>query len=524
MKRAGAIAILCTAAWTSTAGATGFTDVGEDLHPRERAEVVVDGAFRLRQEALYNLDLDRGPTPSGDPIFPVPADDPNGQWLRYGDMRLRTDVALYAPGGAVAVKTRVDVLDDVPLGGSPAGIPSASTTQTTALGDAFRLKRAYGEVKTPIGLLAAGRMGNQWGLGMLANGGDCADCDSGDAQDRLAFLTPLGGHIFAVAYDVSAIGPTAYRRDGVRRLGLAPSTAVQSITFAALRWRDAAAIERRANAGKSTFDYGAYVAHRWQKSDAPAEYLPLAAPQQGSSAQLMARGYRATAVDVWLRLAGPAYRIELEAAALFATVDQPSLIPGLLYNQSLYSRQLGAALESEFGAAVAPLGAGVDLGYASGDPSPGFGAFPSVGAAPAKPGDLDGSKANLPYRNRVDNFRFHPDYRIDRILFREIIGTVTGATYVRPHARWHLMRIATGTLTASIAAIASWATFAQSTPGGKTPLGLELDPTLSYASRDGFGVALEHAVLLPWSGFDNPALHLTARPAQLFRVRLMYTF
>ena len=44
----------------------------------------------------------------------------------------------------------------------------------------------------------------------------------------------------------------------------------------------------------------------------------------------------------------------------------------------------------------------------------------------AKPGDLDGAKANPPFHTNVDNFRFHPDYRIDRILFREIIGTVTG--------------------------------------------------------------------------------------------------
>ena len=43
----------------------------------------------------------------------------------------------------------------------------------------------------PIGILAAGRMGSHWGLGMLANGGDCLDCDAGDAADRIAFVTPL---------------------------------------------------------------------------------------------------------------------------------------------------------------------------------------------------------------------------------------------------------------------------------------------------------------------------------------------
>ena len=32
----------------------------------------------------------------------------------------------------------------------------------------IRLKRAYGEALTPFGLFTAGRMGNQFGLGMLA--------------------------------------------------------------------------------------------------------------------------------------------------------------------------------------------------------------------------------------------------------------------------------------------------------------------------------------------------------------------
>jgi uncharacterized protein (TIGR04551 family) len=299
---------------------------------------------------------------------------------------------------------------------------------------------------------------------------------------------------------------------------------VHSVTFAILRWHDPLAHERRRAAGKSTLDYGAYASHRWQRDDVPAEYLPLAAPQTGAGAYVMHRGYSASAFDLWVRLVGPAFRVELEAAVLLATVEQPSLVPGVLYNTQATSRQIGAALESEFGAPLDPAAAGLDLGYASGDPAPGFGAFPKPNAPPPKPGDLDGPQANLPYDNKVDNFRFHPDYRIDRILFREIIGTVTDAYYVRPHARWHVWRLSTGTLTASVAGIASWAVYASSTPGGKTPLGVEVDPTLAYSSKDGFGLALEYAVLFPLAGLDNPTQNLRARPAQLFRARLTFAF
>ena len=50
----------------------------------------------------------------------------------------------------------------------------------------------------PVGVLSAGRMGNHWGLGMLANGGDCLDCNGGDAVDRLAFITDTADQVVSV--------------------------------------------------------------------------------------------------------------------------------------------------------------------------------------------------------------------------------------------------------------------------------------------------------------------------------------
>jgi uncharacterized protein (TIGR04551 family) len=167
---------------------------------------------------------------------------------------------------------------------------------------------------------------------------------------------------------------------------------------------------------------------------------------------------------------------------------------------------------------------GLDGGYASGNPTAGFGVNTPLTAPPAKPGDLGGNQINPPGQMTIDNFRFHPDYRIDRILFREIIGAVTDAIYVRPHLRWNIVRIGKSDLSASLAAIASLAVYSASTPGLKAPLGVELDPTIAYGARDGFGAALEHAVLFPLAGLDNPMLGLHAHPAQLIRLRLTYGF
>lgn len=515
-----AAVLLCAA----NAHATGWTDVGQDLKPRPRSEAHVEGAFRMRGELLHNLDLDRGLSPSGEPLFPIAEGNPSAQTLTYGDMRLRTDVAFYTAGGSVAIKTRIDVLDNIALGGSAAGVPSASTTQRASGGDALRIKRAYGEVLLPFGVLAAGRMGAHFGLGMISNGGDCADCDSGDAQDRIALITPLVGHIFAAAYDLAWSGPLANRRDGVRRIGYAPSTQVHGVAFALLRWNDDLAHTRRRTAGKTTFNYGLNGAHRWQTNDAPYEYLSISDGARPSGTTVTARGFTATALSTWFRLVFPHGRIELEAAMLFATVDQPSLIPGVRSNHPVTSKQFGAALQTELGAAMDIASGGLDAGYASGDSAPGFGASNDPLRPTPRPGDLDGPQANLPYDRTVDNFRFHPDYRVDRILFREIIGTVTDAVYLRPHARLTLYRLRTGTLQASAAAIASWAVQASSTPGGKAPLGLEIDPTLSYMSHDGFGFALEGALFLPGNAFNNIPSRLTAKPATLLRVRLMFHF
>jgi uncharacterized protein (TIGR04551 family) len=165
---------------------------------------------------------------------------------------------------------------------------------------------------------------------------------------------------------------------------------------------------------------------------------------------------------------------------------------------------------------------GVDAGYASGDDAPGFGAFPVFGDPAPPPGSFDGAQASPPRDTTVDNFRFHPDYHVDQVLFREIIGTVTDAVYVKPHARVAVLEVGPGALELGAALVASWAVKPTSTPSGERALGLELDSELRYASADGFALTLSHGVLFPGAAFD--ATTLEARPAQVFRARVGFVF
>lgn len=488
-------AVLVASIASAPAHATGFTDAGFDLeaHQAEPWSVELDGYLRVRGALFGNLDLDRGPLADGELLFPVPLDDPRGQTLTGADLRLRADLAIYALGGGVAVKTRVDVIDTT-LGGDPNADPATTTGQSPL---PLVVRRAYGEALTPVGLLSAGRMGAHWGLGMVANGGDDIDGDGGDAADRIAFITPLAGHIWAIAWDFAATLGEVPRRGGQPAVGSAPDSDVEVLTFAMLRWFTELTRARRHEAGRTTLEYGLTASWRWQDVDLP-EHTNLVVP----------RGLGYGLADVWLRVQSKALRVELEAAVLWGGIDEVSQTPGVHFRDAITSLQWGFAVESELGATRDVFTFGLDLGAASGDPSPGF----------------DGAQAALPFDTRADAFRFHADYRVDRILFRELIGTVTDAAYLRPHARVRLVDFPRGELVLSLAVIASLALEPASTPGGARALGVELDPTLAYRSTDGFECALEHALLLPLAGLDNPALDLPAKPAQLLRLRLGYRF
>jgi uncharacterized protein (TIGR04551 family) len=488
--------------------------------PREKTALELSGSLRIRTEAYRNLDLDAGFDSTGQPLAPVPLG--GGQWLDGGDLRLRTDFAVYAAGTGVAVKARVSWLD-AGLGSMPVAGTGRAPTPTVSPGQrasAVLVERAWGEALTPFGVLAAGRMGAHFGLGIVANGGDCDDCDGGDAADRIAFVSPLFGHLVAVAWDFTASGPFTPRTAGDRALDLEPSDDVSSVTLAILRSAAPATRARRAAAGRSTVEYGVYGTHRRQDRDVPASYLPVAAPQPIGPDDLVARDFSATGAGGWLRVSSARVRLEAEVAYVHARVGQPSLVPGVELTRAATSSQIGAALQTEL-AAGDRVRLGVDGGFASGDDAPGFGAFPTPGATAAPPGALDGPQADFPSDTTVDNFRFHPSYHVDQILFREIIGTVTDAVYLRPHAAAVILRVGAGRLELGGAAIASWAVAPESTPSGARFLGVELDPQLRYVSPDGLAGTLDYAVLVPGGAFDGT---MSAKPAQAIRLRLGYRF
>jgi uncharacterized protein (TIGR04551 family) len=150
---------------------------------------------------------------------------------------------------------------------------------------------------------------------------------------------------------------------------------------------------------------------------------------------------------------------------------------------------------------------GGEVGYASGDPAPGFGNRPGqLDAAGGLPiyGAFEGPQYG-PGDRVVRNFRFNPGYRVDLILWREIIGQVTDAWYVKPTLRWNIFSglAFDAQLVYSQAIYGSTAPSATVGYGGDKPLGVEADTKLTYATDDGFVTWVSYGVLFPMAGFEG---------------------
>ncbi len=489
--------------------------------------VTLDGYLRGRAGLFVNHDLDRGSTPTtGEPFFPIPPS--GGQVVGSVDMRLRLDLGIHI-GDVVTVHARADALDNVVAGSTPEGFPRtrwtpmawASTGQqapaagTNAFTDSIRLKRAWGEVFTPIGILVVGRMGlPQWGLGVVAAGSDGLDHDFDDDVDRVGFVTSFREHFVGVSFDLDAVGPTSASGWGGetrgRAIDLEFKDNVYTVSAALGRQHSPEALARRKTWGRTTFDYGVYVTYRWQQAEFPAFYMQGIEGENGewTTEDAVERGVKALAVDLWLKVQSRRVRAELELVYLRGRVGNASMDAGVEL-PPISSSQFGGAAQVEIEAVPRKVDVQIEVGLASGDPAPGLGVAPPLDQVSSQPGDLDGPQFSLDDDLSIDNFRFHPNHVVDVVFFRQIVGTVTDALYTRAELKLH----PSPTFTLGLAGIPSMAVQASSTPSGHRFYGFEVDLHARWRPVPGFEVWGDLGVFFPGGGLDNSAAKLDAKPA-----------
>jgi uncharacterized protein (TIGR04551 family) len=458
----------------------------------------LDGFFRVRPNLFYKFDLGKGRETS---LFPTRSETENTQ--AGANMRVRVEPT-FNVSEEVRLKLQVDMLDNFLLGSTPDltldggrnvfGIFSesqdSSASAVAALRDSIVVKRAYGEVSTPVGILRFGRMGSHWGLGMLRNDGNCLDCDFGDNVDRIQFVTePLAGFYVTPMVDFNDEGATSQEVTGdAQRESFDLSNADDSHSYVlaiARRDTDQQAKDKLEN-NQGVLNYGlhfTYRTQRWQNDRSDPSNL-----------RFVPRDATLYVPDLWLRYEERMFRIEVELAATYGSINNRALtVGGEGQNQSLRVLQFGGVLQGEYKMLNGDLHLGLELGAASGDRAPGFGNFQR--SQPQYTCDAGGCGDNA-----IRNFRFNRAYRVDLILWRELLGGLTDAAYIKPTVKYSL---ADGfDLFGGV--VYSQALYASSTPSTVSrSLGLEVDLGARYETEDGFVAGLNWGILFPMSGLQE---------------------
>jgi uncharacterized protein (TIGR04551 family) len=184
-------------------------------------------------------------------------------------------------------------------------------------------------------------------------------------------------------------------------------------------------------------------------------------------------------------------------------------------------RQFGVVTQTEYRAVDDKLDLQFGFGWASGDP---WAYNPAVNGQTGGSGALNPAPT-IPHEfdqfGPISTFRFHPDYRVDLIFFRNVLSRVEGAYYFRPSVDYDFVRHADGEkLGGGAAFIWSRASDFVQAPGHQSDLGVELDVQLYYQSKDGslnddptkiggFYSMLQYGVFFPLGGLNYLPMAVT---------------
>ena len=486
------------------------------------------------------VQIDNGPT-TGQPVLPAggcsgePSSAPDAQTQRCGgsavtrfaNMRLRLQPTLSLSDN-VRVHMMVDAFDNLVLGSTPEvksvnqfgqvtgrapGVPVDSLTRTSpppesfrnTVGDALLVRRAWGEVtNSTIGQVRFGRMGHQWGMGMLWNAGEGTnilgtqlDADLQSEIDRIQLIGKFKGIFFGVSWDFANKGYIADPVADIQAIARDASSLddTRQWSFLVARRLDPLAREKRLRRGKWVVNGGAYFIYRTQFLSTST--APLLTTPEVIEASFVRRDAKVYMPDGWFQALWKDLRLEFEFAGIFGQIQNisPGGFPPTAEDGKYKLRQWGFAFESEYRTVGKKLGVFLKGGAASGDPDVvGLSQYENLAAQPV------GKKT-------ISTFSFHPNYEVDLIFFRQIMGAVAGAYYLAPAISYDIIRSDFGRVFAArLDFIYSRAMYQQQSYSSEPNLGAEIDISVYYRTEngpqftDGFFVAGQFGVLFPLNG------------------------
>ncbi len=511
----------------------------------------IDGYFRFRYEMFKGLDLGiANREPGGDwsgafspglppnvPLCRIAGTCRNSDTIGGANMRLRLEPTMNISED-IKLKMQIDVLDNLVLGSTAEGFPTAfgvplpafaqqqlpPSFGLNALRDSVRVKRVWAEVMTPFGQLRVGRMGSQFGMGMLANDGSGLEANHGDNVDRIMFATKLAGHYIVPMFDWAVSGPTS-------EIVAVPSGQpfdrdqrddVDQFALAVLKRDKDAEIKEKLENDEWVLNYGVYGVYRTQSTDS-ADYFKNSDPKDaGQTSTQVVRNAQLFVGAAWAKFLYRKLSIEAEAVGITGNAENEA-VGGLAstFERGFDIRQWGAAIRGEYKFLSDALTVRLLVAAASGDSAPGWGVYP-LGNTDPKAGAWDGIQQANGSRRSINNYRFDPDFFVDLILWRQIIGTLTDGLVIRPGVQYNF----TEQLGARLDFVYSRAMYAASTPSGsysydesddqldasgvvtkvRNPnpnLGVEADARIFLQTDDGFNVWLQYGILFPLAGLDR---------------------
>ncbi len=546
-------------------GRLGLSLRSADPERRRLPWVELHGLFRFRPDWISNGHLGQA-VGSALPQYPVVTASaikpPLSRWPQNNDasngfrskvgasreedsvagatIRLRLQPTIHVHD-KVRLRLTLDAFDNHTLGSQPdysgalarPDVPLSAFAMSTRPGS-IRVVEAFGEWATPYGTLRIGRQASHWGLGILANGGMGTtwdgihplphyyggplgpaagtgyDADFSNFTDRAAFVTGFGGVYLALFWDWIAQGglsqdPTRF--DGVP-FDMEDADDVNQWGFALFRkpLTPEEMVRRKRDLNQrriGVLDFGVYGIVRTQELDSePVKGAATPADLDLSDAgaiKLLPREAWAVAADAWARFElrpNPSMRFvaEGEFVYLHGEIADAAVVGDAASQKPKSLRMWGGALKSAW--QMDNITVGLDAGVASGDDTRCFGVY--------GPGNCGLETANSGSNRVISGFKFHRNYRVDSLLFRDVIGAVTNAMYVKPtfgltRRPWFDNDERMGF---DLGVLHALAQNADGTPGKGGTLGTEMELRAFLGSRDLYLATVTFSYLIPGDGLN----------------------
>ncbi|MDX2089036.1 MAG: TIGR04551 family protein [Kofleriaceae bacterium] len=501
--------------------------------------IEIDGYFRTRTDWYKNFnlgfldraqdgvtDLGGAPFPSALGCYSDAPDAPCGN-LSSANMRLRLEPTINLAEGT-SVHIQADILDNILFGSAPqndvfGNIPLGNNlppvgpfggSQTTPLAgvdndrDSILIKQAWAEVSVPLGIFKFGRMPNQWGMGMNHNGGGYdpfsgkydLDADYADQVDRVSFSAQIPGTPLRamVAADWAATRPvsnqTSYNvgQEG-HPFDLDDNDDADAWVGVISKLDSPQEFKDTVDRGDLALNYGVYFEYKTQEWDYNLTDFVLGGVPD-PAVKYVPRGFKGYSPDLWVKLGYGPWSVEGEFVAQLGKIER---LDDYGKTTPADIRKYGAVLRLGWKGMEGKLRLGLEGGLATGDQWDNIPQGNTNIAFANLLGICPTGQACAP-DDKLSQFIFDREYKVDMIFWRRLVGAVTNAGYVRPSMSYDLTR----SIMLKVANITSMALKPIATPGNATMYGTEFDADLGY-SHGGLSAGIAYGVFFPFAAMRH---------------------